>query len=345
MKEVTILEWNDEKAHQIVQKHKKRFSWRLTLKVVRVIAGILFIYFIYTFILFSVSNGTNIIRKTEFYQKLAIDWTYPGLSADLSSGTTSEITPLLTQKIEIPLLSKIGSEDYVVAHLNLKKRLITDLSHVEIEKSYPYSSFDSGFNFNLPYAPDTNDKLKGDDSSDVWETLEKVHEGNVANLAFSTDEYYSPEDIIELIGHYDLHIVWMPLYMGEIKEFSSSGTGSGNETMSLLNQWGLAGARVMDKDFQSGSRTTGLELTSVEDSQNVMLDNMQMMLENDKNLAEQLLGTEHLQERYDYLKKEGFQAFGAIVTGPVKELLKLKEVDEIHSAQLGEIKHWNWVEE
>ncbi|WP_391203762.1 anti sigma factor C-terminal domain-containing protein [Psychrobacillus sp. L4] len=55
-----------------------------------------------------------------------------------------------------------------------------------------------------------------------------------------------------------------------------------------------------------------------------------------------MLDTSHLQERYDYLNEEGFQAYGAVVTGPVKELLKLKELKEVRSVQLGEITYWNW---
>lgn len=30
------------------------------------------------------------------------------------------------------------------------------------------------------------------------------------------------------------------------------------------------------------------------------------------------------------------------MTGPVKELLKLQELEGIHSVQMGDIEYWNW---
>ncbi|WP_084221770.1 MULTISPECIES: anti sigma factor C-terminal domain-containing protein [Mesobacillus] len=41
---------------------------------------------------------------------------------------------------------------------------------------------------------------------------------------------------------------------------------------------------------------------------------------------------------------EGFQVYGAVVTGPVKELLKLKENRQIQGANLGDMTYWNWTE-
>lgn len=61
-----------------------------------------------------------------------------------------------------------------------------------------------------------------------------------------------------------------------------------------------------------------------------------------KSYYETFLGLDHLQERYDYLQEYGFQVYGAVVTGPVKELLKLKDVEEIQGVQLGKLEYWNW---
>lgn len=78
-------------------------------------------------------------------------------------------------------------------------------------------------------------------------------------------------------------------------------------------------------------------------SKTLMLNNMDNLLKNEsKSYYENFLGLYYLQERYDYLKKNGFTVYGAVVTGPVKELLKLKDVKEIRGAQLGEMDYWNW---
>lgn len=337
-----MMMWNEEKAQEIIGRHKNSFSLRLTLKVVRIVAAIVFLYFIYMAVVSIIFNTSNLGKKVEFYQKLAIDWTYPEFSSEAAFSSMYEVTPFLTQKVEIPLTRKIGNEDYVVSELNLSKRLLSTFSHVEMDQSYPYVTMQPSFSFDLPYNPNSGHKLNGSDSPNVWDKLERIHEGNVADLAFSTEEYYSPKEIVELLTPYDLHIVWMPLYMGELKQFTEGSWGSGGNKLSLAQQWGLSGARKTTKDFSSIYLNSTIDPNTIEESQNVMLDNMQMMLKENKKLAEVLLNTNHLQERYDYLHDEGFQAYGAVVTGPVKELLKLKDVKEIRSVQLGEITYWNW---
>lgn len=339
-----MMMWNEERAQEIIGRHKKSFSLRLTLKVVRIVAAIVFLYFIYMMVISIIFSTSNFGKKVEFYQKLAIDWTYPEFSSEVAFSSMYEVTPFLTQKVEIPLTRKIGNEDYVVSKLNLSKRIISTFSNVEIDQSYPYVTMQPSFSFDLPYNPNSGNKLNGSDSPNVWSTLERVHEGNVADLAFSTEEYYSPKEIVELLSPYDLHIVWMPLYMGELKQFTEGGWGGGGNQLTLAQQWGLAGARKTDKDFGSGFLISTIDSNTAEESQKAMLDNMQMMLKENKKLAQTLLNTSHLQERYDYLQKEGFQAYGAVVTGPVKELLKLRDAKEIRSVQLGEITYWNWDE-
>lgn len=336
------MEWNEEKAQEIINKHKSRFSLRLTFKVIRVTVALLVLFTVYMVVLTASYDMSKIGKRTEFYQKLAIDWTYPELTTGVGIDALKEITPFLTQKIEIPLVRTIGSEEYIVSHLSLSKPLLNSLTRIEIAKSYPYDTGNQGFYFNLPYNPTSDKKLTGDYESDVWGTLERIHEGNVADMAFSTTHYHSPEDIIALLEPYDVTIQWMPLYMGELKQFTEGGWGGGEDSMSLSQTWGLSGGRLMDDDFRGGSLTHSINENWVEESKEAMLTNMDMMLNSHKRLAETLLGTNYLQERYNYLQENGFQTYGAVVTGPVKELLKLKELEGIRTVILGEVEYWNW---
>lgn len=336
------MEWNEEKAQNIIKKHKNRFSLRLTFKVIRVTVALFVLFTVYMVVLTASYDMSKIGKRTELYQKLAIDWTYPELTTGVGIDASKEITPFLTQKIEIPLVRTIGSEEYIVSQLSLSKPLLNSLTRIEIAKSYPYGTGNQGFYFNLPYDPASGKQLNGDYESDVWDTLERIHEGNVADMAFSTTQYHAPEDIIALLAPYDIAIQWMPLYMGELKQFTEGGWGGGEDSMSLLRTWGLSGGRLMDDDLRGGSLTVSINENWVEEDKKAMLTNMDMMLNNHKRLAETLLETDYLQERYDYLQENGFQAYGAVVTGPVKELLKLKEVEGIQTVMLGEVKYWNW---
>lgn len=336
------MEWNEEKAQEIVQKHKNRFSIKLTLQIIRVFVLILLVLVVYKIVVTIIYDSSKFGKRTEFYQRLAIDWTSPELSTDIGPNHSNEISTFLTQKITLPLEKRVGSKDYVVSELTLKKPLINAFITTKLHKNIPYDALNSTFSFHLPSNPQTGKTLSGDESLRVWETLAMLHEGNVANLAFSTDQYYTPTELIDQLSDYDLSILWMPIYMGELQSFTEGGWGGGTDTMSLSLPWGLAGAREMEADFRGGWLIHALDEETVDDSERVMLKNMDDMLQTNKQLAERLLHTQYLQERLDYLRKEGFQAYGAVVTGPVKELLRLQEIESIRSVQLGEIKHWNW---
>lgn len=336
------MEWNEDKAQKVIKKHKSHFSLRLAFKITRVLAAIFLLYVIYMMALAILYDYSKVGLRTEHYQKLAIDWTYPEISTDLSSGVENNISPFLTQEITLPLKKRIGKKDYVVSELSLRKPVVTTFTSVDVKNNYLYEFEEEIFHFNLPYHSETNEKLGGFKDSDAWETLDMVHEGNVANIAFSTEEFLAPKEILDLLSEYDVDVLWMPLYMGEMKEFTEGGWGGDENSISLSKPWGLSGARLVDDEYRGVYSVTTLDDTTIEESEKAMLQNMKAMLAERKGVAETLLKTEHLQERYDYINEHGFKAYGAVVTGPVKELLKIQELTEIHSVYLGEITQWNW---
>jgi len=45
-----------------------------------------------------------------------------------------------------------------------------------------------------------------------------------------------------------------------------------------------------------------------------------------------------------YVEENGVHLYGAVITGPVKELLTLREVSWVHDLRVGEVRLWNWNE-
>jgi hypothetical protein len=194
------------------------------------------------------------------------------------------------------------------------------------------------FNFWLPVHPETGKSLDANEYPGVWETLDKVHEGTVADLAFSTKQFYTAEEIFLLLDDYDLDISWMPLYMGELDVFTEGWWGGSNSV--AVDAWGLTHGREYESDFRSYS-TTYPSRENIERNQRLMLANMKRIYNDDQKLAKALLGM-HLNERIQFLEENGFMVYGAVVTGPTKELLRLQQLEEIQGVQLGEITFWNW---
>ncbi|MBY0098344.1 anti-sigma factor [Mesobacillus maritimus] len=330
-------EWNKEKEKKIMFKY--RFT--LTVRVIRVLVACLFLFWVYMFVVTISYNALHLDKKHAYYSKLAMDWTNPNLDEEFGEIIQSEITPFLTQKISYPVSRMVGKEPKVVGEMEIKKTLLNMFSTTKIN----FYQHDKGnkYRFFLPEHPKSGEPLGAEDDERVWEQLEKIHEGTVAELGFSTSEFMTAEELLELLEPYDLDLLWAPLYTGEFKEFEPTSYGGGGSHLSIQNIFGLSGGREISNDYMSEGKIQYLDEDLLADSKQMMLENMKTLLEEESNsYIETFLGLHKLEERYHYLKNNEFTVYGAVVTGPVKELLKLKKVENIRGAQLGEMGYWNW---
>ncbi|QOR66517.1 anti sigma factor C-terminal domain-containing protein [Cytobacillus suaedae] len=331
-----MTEWTKEKEKKVLWKYR----FVLTTRIVRVLFIILFLFWVYMMFITIAYQGTNFANKHSFYTKLSLDWTGEGLESEFSGFVNGEITPMLSQKIEYPVFRRIGKESIPVGEMKITKRVLTPFSQRNLEYFVPNES--SRFNFYLPIDPRTGETLYQKRHSTVWDALAKVHEGTVADMSFSTTRFMEPKELMHLLEPFDLDVVWMPLYAGEMKEFESGHSIAGGSFLSVAGI-GLASARGTDEDYNSEFYSR-LGESTIESNQEWMMLNMEKLInEESKSYREDFLGLYHLEERYDYIKEHGFKVYGAVVTGPVKELLKLRDVKEFQSPSLGDFEYWNWV--
>ncbi|GAM15456.1 anti-sigma factor [Mesobacillus selenatarsenatis] len=331
------MEWTKDKEKKILLKY--RFT--LTVKIIRIIAATLFFFWLYMLVISISYHSLGLDKKHIFYSRVAMDWSQPNMQEDFGSIDSAEITPFFTQKISYPVYKMIGKETELIGTKQLAKRLAPMYSTNQTDYLKPKN--EQEYTFYLPEHPKTGTKLEANEDPAVWTKLEKVHEGTVAELSFSTKSYMTPEEMLGFLKPYDLDVLWMPLYAGEMKEFETGWGGSGN-TLSV-DSIGFTGGREAGDDYNSQSKYS-LEEKFSELNKKLMLQQMKNLLDNEStSYRENFLGLSHLEERYNYLMKEGFQVYGAVVTGPVKELLKLKENEQIQGANLGEMTYWNWSEE
>ena len=113
-----------------------------------------------------------------------------------------------------------------------------------------FDNEENRFHFYLPEHPITKETLTITEHEEVWSTLDKLSEGTVAEFAFSTASFMTPEELLALLAPYDLDVLWLPLYMGEFVAFQPNGIGSnGNSDISLSYNYGLVGSRETDEDL------------------------------------------------------------------------------------------------
>lgn len=341
-----MIEWSQEKEKKILQKY--RFT--LTFRILRILLLCAVIYGLYILSVSIIFEKTRPDRKHIYNSLMALEWQQPNIKGQYS-GSSAEITPLLTQKFSYPLVKQVGKENVMVGEMSLDKKIFNTSSSMKMNLTSKNSSSSSSlkstnefdkFSFNLPEDPRTGKVTSSQINNGVWKTLEKLPEGTVAELAFSTTTFMEPKKLIKMLEPYDVEVVWMPIYTGEFKSFDPFPTGEGSVNLTIYDSFGLSGGLKVSDDYSK--IWVGQNLTNgVRDSQRVMLENMEKLLNNEKkSYIEDFLGLSYLQERYDYLKKNGFQAYGAVVTGPTKELLKLKNIEGVSNQKLGDVELWNW---
>ncbi|WP_164669665.1 anti-sigma factor [Virgibacillus doumboii] len=330
-----MTEWNKDLEKRILKKSK----FTLAFRIIRILLIVVFIYAAYMIVTNIVADNLNVGKENMYYSSLALDWTVPNVRGDFEI-KEEEMTAFGTKKLSYDLLKKVGSEDIVIGEAHVIKRLFSGLSHITY--SHPGLQRLSNFSFSLPMDPRTDKKLEANTSPNVWDTLEKLPEGTVGELAFSTTSFMESEELIESLQDYDIHVLWMPLYTGEFEEFEPNSWGGGSNTIRVNDRIGLTGGIDHDENYNQSFRIRWLNESSVKESKQLMLKNMKELLNKSKSYYEDFLGLGHLEERYQYLKEEGFTVYGAVVTGPVKELLKLKNAGFVQGEQLGEVELWNW---
>lgn len=331
-----MTEWNKELEKKILR--KSRFT--LTMRILRIFLLGMLVFGIYTILLNSLTEHFQLGAENDFYTKLALDWKVPNVRGTFDF--EEEAMSLLgTKKISYSLVKKVGKADVVIGEANVTKRLSASNSFIDYQ--IPGREQLNDFNFFYPEDPRNGKKLVANAEPEVWETLEMLHEGTVGELAFSTNHFMEPEELIQTLESYDVDILWMPLYTGEFVDFEPGGYGTSGEDLSVQDGIGITGTWSTSDDYLSKMKTNGLDRSSMAESKKSMMENMETLLtEKSSAYTEQFLGLSHLKARSDYLKKNGFTVYGAVITGPVKELLKLENEEMIQGEQLGEVELWNW---
>lgn len=327
-----MTDWNQTKEERVL----RRYHFLLTFRILRIALILFFIYVLYSIIISIGYNYSSKGNKLNAYAQLAIDWQYPGVLSEFTI-PNADISPLLTQTTSVPMIHQVGRKEETIGEFQVRKPLFTGLTDVQYE--FYHKRDRPNFDFWLPSHPETGAKSVIEDDSTVWETLGKIHQGTVADLAFSTKEFLSPEEIFTLLTNYDLEVKWMPIYMGEFKLFTENWYG--NSESIAVDSWGLTEGKQYDDNYQLISNLF-LARNNVEENQKLMIENMKKVYQDDPKLAEKVFNTSHFEERIQFLEDNGFMVYGAVVTGPSKELLKLKELNEIGGVQLGKVQLWNW---
>lgn len=362
---------DDKKQNKIIRKakYKSRLAnavFILLLLIVLQIGG----SFLSSFY-FNIGDENSRLYRTQKTAGLMIDLAFPNVSMPIAlppmSTTFSkagwghssvEIKPYFMAQGHYALEKTIGKEKEIVGHLSLNQFFSGVLSEWE---------WADGSYRNLLYFihPRQENQSLGSiyDSPDVWETLQIMPDGTVAEMAISFTDTYTIANVRELLGDYDLDITWYAVSTGLENESENNRDPEHQEPLTAFRgAWGIPsesrqmlrslGDITLTETVITHSETSGSSVTTTTgfriDSpllERYFLESLTFLKDNEdltKKVWRGSTDTLRISERHEYIIQNGINVYGVVITGPVKELLRLEDAPFITAPALGEIRLWNW---
>ncbi|KOP68983.1 hypothetical protein AMS62_07420 [Bacillus sp. FJAT-18019] len=262
-----------------------------------------------------------------------------GVRVEKPANPMIEVTPFLTRKTTLKLYRDVGKWQVITGEIHAEQTLSGKLTY-SLTNTGAYLNNHSQAAFILPATvmQDTSLKDRYRKETDM-EQIGNIEDGNVAELSFSTYSLMSPEELLKLLDGYDLGVTGMAVYAGELKSFKVP-YSVGGETdyyvphLTLLPMYG----------YREDDGLSMWQLYFTGDDQDKMSEHEESMIHDLEWIINNIHynGVDEDIKRLAYLRKNGVQVYGATVTGPVRELEKLKEEQEFMEFRLGRIEVWNW---
>lgn len=160
-----------------------------------------------------------------------------------------------------------------------------------------------------------------------WGSLERLPKGTVAEVYVSLDEVISPGNMNKVTNNLDVEWRWYAIDTG----LEASGESLEGGYLAPIGY-----PAQPDPDAWS--------------PYNDKKPNEEQFMESIRFLEKyepQATNIAHakwldLDYRINYIKEHGLKTYGGVITGPTKELLKLRDNKSIRTISIGEVRLWNW---
>jgi hypothetical protein len=159
-------------------------------------------------------------------------------------------------------------------------------------------------------------------SEKEWQRLSQLPEGTVAEAYVSFDKLYDPNDVENLLGNIDHKTLWYAIDTGYEKE-----------------QKDKNGVVVTPIGYPVQNGIENPKKMTTEEFHQILKE-----LTENEGWSEKIAKSRdlHLKERLAYVNKNGIKTYGIVMTGPTKEILKLKDNKHVKGLELGEVELWQW---
>jgi hypothetical protein len=186
-----------------------------------------------------------------------------------------------------------------------------------------------------------------------WDRLEALPEGTVASAYVSFDRLMETREVLDAFAGKDLDLLWLAVDTGEAYDGPHAGAAYLPLGFPRYPIWHDDDFIVTEESEQRGrfggkivSRTAVSPVFEDNDAgvlQRQFLKTLTFLAGHERLVNRITENRLRLAERMEHLERHGIRHYGAVVTGPTKALLGLREEAWIAVLKVDEVALWNWV--
>lgn len=312
----------------------KRGKWKARMNTV---FSVLVIFILVTWagnIFNSVYFGEGDPSRADTYgdvASFAIMVTHPNVSVHVTGSMAGYFSYEFTGEMK----KQIGSERYTIGQFELPFRLgLPGILQMKWSDDHPKTGY-----FNSPDNPVDMD-MQHD-----WNKLEKLPEGTVAETYLSFDQYFTTDEILKHFEGKNLEPVWFAVDAGQQESYDPIGFPYQpmwhHDDLTIISHKEEK-TRFGKTVLQSGTYPAVDDYGSSELRNENFIKTLRL-LRDYPTIASKVNPFVKFDQITEYVETNGVKIYGAVVTGPTKELLKLKKESWVKGIQVSDARLWNWM--
>jgi hypothetical protein len=321
-------------GEKILRRKRRKELFLTGLIILAIAVGILVVLYVFL----RLTGTSSMARGNDTYNaiEMSVGFTKPGVRL---AGGGSNIALLGNVSVKFDLTKQIGDRNGKVGTISGTTGLFGQ-SLFDYQWNREYTQYA----FQLPGYQSLGSTAR---DAEFWQRLELLPPGTAAEMAFSLDRYYDIDKIPQFPGE-DLTISWCALDTGERLGPDQNPGGVVGAPLGIdYYYWSYKTTDTMGGESFPFGPTDWLRGTTrtatIHPLPQDYVDKIAWLSQHPAIFNAVAPDVQHeipIQQRYQYLKEHGLKVYGIVVQGPVKELLALKNIPQLHDPELGAVDWW-----
>jgi len=342
--EIKHSSWHSDSLRLNEAKILRKGKWKARLSTAFTVISMFFVFTVITSIGTMVFYQWGEPDRGEQYRDVVsstVRVTQPNIDVNLSSNAGPYVGMKLTGEIK----KQVGSARLAIGEF-------TGAFFFNFLRTYDFAWNKQGqYNNAIFQLPES----EGFNSEADWKRLKMLPEGTVAEAYVSYHKYFTTDELLAQFKDKNLEAVWFAVDIGNNNKFdhnngvitqpigfpSSPIWHSDDMTVTDISEskkgWGM-------KVTMRSTTTPSVDTNGDGDLRNANFMKTLKLIQQYPSITKRLAPFHDIDGAISYVEEHGVRIFGAVLTGPTKELLKLKDDPLVSNIRIGEVTLWDWTD-